>query len=447
MRKPSANQSTSTPQRLVVLGGGESGVGAAMLGIQKGWTVFVSDYGAIKSEYKADLRRMDIPFEENQHTETSILNADIIVKSPGIPDKAPIIKKIIAKGIPVISEIEWAYRFLEKGTVIAITGSNGKTTTASLIYHLLNEAGLEVALGGNIGYSFAKILAEGTHDYYVLEISSFQLDGIQDFKPDISILLNITPDHLDRYDYKVENYAKAKFRIIENQAPGDHFILNEDDKTMTEMLKAMNVKPRLHRVSTGNYLDGFALNDLEFSEEDLTIKGPHNFFNASCAAIAATLVGIRGTSIKKALKTFKNVPHRLELVDKIKGVAYVNDSKATNVDAVFHALKAMKTPTVWIVGGTDKGNEYEPVFDLVEEKVKAIVCLGVDNSKILEAFSTKIKIIEETNSAQEAVRVAAKYAEPGDTVLLSPACASFDLFKNYEDRGDQFKNAVLRLRD
>ncbi len=457
MRKQSYRHSNQPTRKLVVLGAGESGVGAAQLGLQNGWDVFVSDYGVIKDEFQDDLRRMNLPFEQKQHTEDRILAADVVVKSPGIPEKAPIIKKIRAADIPIISEIEWGYQFVDHGQIIAITGSNGKTTTTSLIGHMMNTAGLDAAVGGNIGTSFAKIIANGMStakrkagapDYYVLEISSFQLDEITDFKPEIAILLNITPDHLDRYEYNVEYYAKAKLKITENQTAADHFIYNNQDEITQRLLNKKTVKASRIEVF-GDSLESnmVTIGDFSFTENDLTIKGPHNLFNATCAVQVMKLLGINNELILKGLATFQNVPHRLENVRKCNGIEYINDSKATNVDAVYNALKAMTKPVIWVVGGTDKGNEYESMFEVVEEKVKAIVCLGVDNTKILEAFSTMIKIIEETSSAQEAVLVATKYADPGDVVLLSPACASFDRFKNYEDRGDQFKEAVMNLKN
>jgi len=448
MRKQSYRHLKSDSRNLVVLGAGESGVGAAMLGLKQGWEVFVSDYGVIKEEFQDDLRRMKIPFEHQQHTEDRILEADIVVKSPGIPKTAPIIKKISAAGIPIISEIEWGYQFVDHGHIIAITGSNGKTTTTSLLGHLMETADLDVAVGGNIGTSFAKIIANGSHDYYVLEISSFQLDEITDFKPETAILLNITPDHLDRYEYNVEYYAKAKLRITENQISSDHFILNNQDEITAKLLDRNTVTANIIEVF-GTALKGntVTVGDLSFTEDDLTIKGPHNMFNATCAVQVMKLLGVENDLILKGLATFQNVPHRLEFVRKCNGITYINDSKATNVDAVTNALRAMQQPVIWIVGGTDKGNEYEAMLELVETKVKAIIGIGVDNSKILEAFSTTIKIIEEVNSAQEAVQVATKYATNGDVVLLSPACASFDRFKNYEDRGNQFKAAVKNIEN
>lgn len=448
MRKPNADNASSNPQKVVILGGGESGVGAATLGIKHGNEVFVSDFGIIKDAFQKELQQLNISFEEKQHTESRILDADVVVKSPGIPDKAPIIKKIKAKGIPIISEIEWAFRFLERGKIIAITGSNGKTTTTSLIYHLLKSAGLDAAIGGNIGYSFAKLVANGAHDFYVLEVSSFQLDDIECFRPDIAIILNITADHLDRYEYDINQYAAAKFNLVKNQGKEDYFILNGNDTLLDGLLSETAIKPSVFKVYPENIKDnGLTINDYKIREEALSIKGPHNLFNAGCAVAVAQKLGVENETIQEALKTFVNVPHRMEVVAEINGISYINDSKATNIDAVFFALKAMEKPVIWIVGGTDKGNDYEPLMELVEEKVKAIICLGVDNTKILEAFSTTIKIIEEINSAQQAVHVASTYAEQGDVVLLSPACASFDRFVNYEARGDQFREAVLRLRD
>jgi UDP-N-acetylmuramoylalanine--D-glutamate ligase len=441
--------------RLVVLGGGESGAGTAVLAQQKGYDVFLSDMGALKEEYKLLLSKYNIPYEEGNHTWEKILNADEIVKSPGIPDKAPLVKAALEKEIPIISELEFAARYTT-AKLICITGSNGKTTTTSLIYHILKEAGLNVGLGGNIGKSFALQVALEQYDYYVLEISSFQLDGMYQFKADIAILCNITPDHLDRYDYKLENYAASKFRITQNMGPREHFIYCADDPiTMQEMPK--------HKISAhcipfsiektlkeGGYLEDQIIHtkpmeDIEMYIENLALKGKHNVYNSMAAAITAELLHIKKESIRKSLATFVNIEHRLEPVISVGGVLFINDSKATNVNSTWYALESMQNPTVWIVGGTDKGNDYSCLRELVRHKVKAIVCLGVDNRKIHEAFKDIVPIIVDTQSAEAAVQTSYKFAQKGDTVLLSPCCASFDLFKNYEDRGKQFKAAVRKL--
>lgn len=431
--------------KIVILGAGESGVGAALLAQKKGYEVFVSDRGEINAEFKLELEKAKIPYEELQHTESKIFEASEIIKSPGIPDKVILIKELKKRGIPVISEIEFAARFT-KATIIGITGSNGKTTTTKLIFHLLKTAGLNVAVGGNIGTSFARLLVEGDHDYYVLELSSFQLDGIQEFQPDVSVLLNITPDHLDRYDYKMENYIYSKFRIIENQKDKDLFIYNGFDKNIKTYLqdkqlptKEISVKEVFHKKNK------LTVAVSEFDTTKCSLKGQHNMFNATCAIYAVQAIGIEEKFIQQGLDTFINAPHRLEYVATIDGVDFINDSKATNVDAVFFALAAMEKPVVWVAGGVDKGNDYEAIESLVLEKVKAIVCLGVDNTPIIEAFKDKVEIIEETQGCQEAIKVSQQYAHVGDVVLLSPACASFDLFKNYIDRGDQFRTAVLEI--
>lgn len=430
----------------VVLGAGESGVGAALLAKHLGHEVFVSDKGKISEKYKIELEKNAIPNEEGKHTLERILQADQVIKSPGIPDRVPLIQELMKQGIPVISEIEFAGRH-STGSIIGITGSNGKTTTTKLTYHLLKSAGFDVAMGGNIGYSFARLVLEGQNDYYVLELSSFQLDGIRDFRPDISILLNITPDHLDRYDYKMEKYIASKFRIIRNQAKGDLFIYNGQDQNILNYLHERTIAPTT-AVMTDKMIDANSIN-VENARFDMThssLKGQHNYFNALCAVQAALHLQADVERIQEALNSFVNAPHRLESVATIDGVEYINDSKATNVDAVYYALHAMKKPVIWIVGGTDKGNDYEPIISLVEEKVKAVICMGVDNQNLLETFSSKVKIIEETKSATEAVERASVYGEEGDVVLLSPACASFDLFKNYIDRGDQFRAAVLKRK-
>jgi len=442
--------------RLVVLGGGESGIGTAILGKKKGYDVFVSDFGKIKENYKEVLKSNGIDFEEEQHTEDLILNADVVMKSPGIPEKAPIVKKLIEKGIPVISEIEFAAPFT-KAITIGITGSNGKTTTTMLTYHLLQSAGLNVGLGGNIGKSFAWQVADDTFDSYVLELSSFQLDGIKDYKPHIAIITNISPDHLDRYDYKYENYIDSKFRITMNQTEDDYLIYDADDEAIMKWLKNNKTKAQLIPFSlTQTFNEGafiknnimeVSINQEEFKmeTESIALEGKHNMKNAMAATSVAKLMQIRKATIRESLSNFQGVEHRLEKVLKIQNVQYINDSKATNVNATFFALDSMNTPTVWIVGGVDKGNDYNELMSLVREKVKAIICLGVDNKKIIDAFGNVVDIMVEVTNMNDAVRMAQRLTEKGDTVLLSPACASFDLFENYEDRGKQFKQAVQNL--
>ncbi len=431
--------------QVAVLGGGESGVGAAILAKQKGWEVFVSDFGQITADYKAELETNQIEYEEGQHSKARILNVGQVIKSPGVPDKAPIVKALKEAGIPVVSEIEFAAQYAD-AKIIGITGSNGKTTTTNLIYQMLKMARYKVGMAGNVGYSFARMVAEAQHEYYVLELSSFQLDGIRFFAPDIAILLNITPDHLDRYDYNFDNYTASKLRITMNQTDNNHLIYNAEDESILKGMAINGTAANTHAVRpSGLKADQWQVNNTAFNANELTIKGKHNLFNATCAIKAALLLGVEVNDIKKALRTFRNDPHRLEKVATVNEITYINDSKATNVDAVWYALDAMTQPIIWIVGGTDKGNDYSVLDDLVQQKVKAIICMGVDNSKIHEAFSTQIKIIEDTGSASEAVNVATKYAEEGDVVLLSPACASFDLFKNYKDRGEQFKAVVQGL--
>jgi len=445
MNKPKRSQVIQQNQ-VAILGAGESGVGAAILAKQKGWEVFVSDFGEIKENYKRELEENKIEFEENGHTSVKILNVGQVIKSPGVPDKAPIVKALLKAEIPVVSEIEFAAQYTD-ATLIGITGSNGKTTTTNLIYHILKMARYNVGLAGNVGYSFARMVAKEEYDYYVLELSSFQLDGIKFFAPYIAVLLNITPDHLDRYEYKFENYIKSKLRITMNQDEANHLIYNAEDENIVKEIALEGTDAQTHSVKSAQLnFENWMVNGEQFSASELTIKGQHNLFNATCAIKAAMLAGVEIVDIKKALRTFKNDPHRLEKVAIKNGVTYINDSKATNVDAVWYALDAMTDPVIWIVGGTDKGNDYEPLTELVEKKVKAIICMGIDNKKIHEAFSTQIKIIEDTKSAQEAVNVATKYAESGDAILLSPACASFDLFKNYKDRGNQFKEAIEKLK-
>lgn len=443
-------------KRLVILGGGESGVGTAILGKQKGWEVFLSDKGSLKPHYRETLNKEGIQWEEGTHTEEKILSADVIMKSPGIPDKAPIIKKAHEKGIAVISEIEFASQYTDS-LIVGITGSNGKTTTTLLTHHIFKEAGLQVGLGGNIGYSFAELVATENPPYYVLEISSFQLDGIEHFAPHIAVLLNITPDHLDRYDYKFENYINSKFRIAMNQTENDYLIYDADDEVITQWLSTHTIKSKLIPFSIEKELpQGAFLKDnkiyimlenqtTEIDVEEISLRGKHNIKNTMAASVAARLVNIRNNSLRESLKGFKGAPHRLEEVKVVDGVTYVNDSKATNVNSVFYALDTIKTPIVWIVGGQDKGNDYNSLLPYVHEKVRAIVCLGVDNTPIIQSFYNTIDTLVETRSMDEAVKLAQSFAQEGDTVLLSPACASFDLFKNYEERGDLFKAAVQKL--
>ncbi|MGL2995298.1 UDP-N-acetylmuramoyl-L-alanine--D-glutamate ligase [Flavobacterium sp. TSSA_36] len=442
--------------RLVVLGGGESGVGTAILGKKKGYDVFVSDFGKINQKYKDVLNNYQIPWEEEQHTEALILTATVVMKSPGIPDKAPIVKKLVEKEVSVISEIEFAAPFTNAIT-IGITGSNGKTTTTMLTYHLLKQAGLNVGLGGNIGKSFAWQVAESEYDVYVLELSSFQLDGIVNYKPHIAILTNISPDHLDRYEYKYENYIASKFRITMNQTSSDYLIYDAEDEATQEWLKNNKIKAQLIPFSITKTLESGAflkdknmevrINQEEFSMETeyIALEGKHNMKNAMAATSVAKLMQIRNATIRESLSDFQGVEHRLEKVLKIQNVQYINDSKATNVNATYFALDSMNAPTVWIVGGVDKGNDYNELMSLVREKVKAIICLGIDNSKIIATFGNVVDDVIEVNSMNQAVRLAQSFTEKGDVVLLSPACASFDLFENYEDRGRQFKQAVFNL--
>lgn len=444
--------------RIVVLGGAESGVGAAVLAKVKGFDVFLSDNGRIKDEYAGMLRKWDIPFEQGGHTPELILNADEIVKSPGIPSSAPMIRRLTEQGTHVISEIEFASRY-DSAKKICITGSNGKTTTTSVIYYLLQQAGLNVGLGGNIGKSYALQVATEQHDYYVLEISSFQLDNCYDFRPDIAVITNITPDHLDRYEYDIDKYAAAKFRITRNLRPEDCFIFDSDDAITIDHLSKIVMKAKMlpftqqGRVEQGAYLDNdrivvkYEKSESEIFIEELALGGRHNIYNSMAAALAAKATGIDDSVIRSSLKTFQPIEHRLEPVLSIKDVLYINDSKATNVDAAWYALECQTRPVVWIVGGTDKGNDYSVLNELVKDKVKGIVCLGVDNTKIHSAFEPIVGAdrMVDTKSAVEAVKAASGMAEAGDVVLLSPCCASFDLFTCYEDRGEQFKEAVRRL--
>jgi UDP-N-acetylmuramoylalanine--D-glutamate ligase len=443
-------------KRIVIIGGGESGAGAAMLAKQKGFDVFVTDKGAIKEKYKNVLSNLGIEWEEHQHTEELILNADEVIKSPGIPDKAELVKKLKAQGTPVISEIEFAARYTN-AKLICITGSNGKTTTTTIVHHILKKAGLNVAMGGNVGHSFAKLVAEGNYDYYVLELSSFQLDGMYEFRADIAILTNITPDHLDRYDYKLENYAASKFRITQNQRPEDAFIFCLDDEvTMNEMSKRTITAKKYpfsirERVEEGAWLNQneiiLTINNtqLTMTIEELALQGRHNAYNSMAAGIAGRLLEVRKEIIRESLSDVQSVEHRMEFVARINNIDFINDSKATNVNSTWYALESINTPVVWIVGGVDKGNDYTSLFELVKTKVKAIIVLGTDNAKILKAFTGKVDKIVEAGSAHEAVSLGYRLAGKGDSVLLSPACASFDMFENYEDRGQQFKAAVRAL--
>ncbi|MCH4553595.1 UDP-N-acetylmuramoyl-L-alanine--D-glutamate ligase [Aestuariibaculum lutulentum] len=444
-----------TKKRLVVLGGGESGVGTALLAKAKGYEVFVSDKGKIKDKYRQVLINNEIEWEDETHSESKILNADIVMKSPGIPDKASLVKQIREKGIQVVSEIEFASKFT-KATIVGITGSNGKTTTSTLTHYILKQE-LNVGLGGNIGDSFAKQVLEHDYPNYVLEISSFQLDDIETFKPKIAVLLNVTPDHLDRYDYKFENYIASKFRIAENQTKEDYLIYDADDEVITNWLKEHPVQSTLlpfsitKKVEKGAYLEEEKMiiaidnNQIHMSTNNLALEGKHNIKNAMAASTVAHLLKIRKQTIRESLESFQGVEHRLEQVLKINKVQYINDSKATNVNATYYALESMDAPTIWIVGGVDKGNNYEELFAFVNEKVKAIICLGVDNDKLIDTFGGMVDTVVETQSMSDAVKMAYKLSESGDNVLLSPACASFDLFENYEDRGRQFKEAVRNL--
>ena len=443
-------------ERLVILGGGESGVGTAILGKQKSFDVFVSDSKSISEKYKQVLLHHEIHFEENQHSENLIFTADVVMKSPGIPEKAPIVKKLLELNIPVISEIEFAGEFTN-ATIVGITGSNGKTTTTMLTHHILKKAGLNVGMGGNIGKSFAQLVAEESFENYVLELSSFQLDGVENFNNHIAILTNITPDHLDRYDHDFNKYIASKFRITKNQTANDYLIYDADNKAIHQWLQTNTTKATLVPFSIERELEfGAFLKDniltTNIQKETftmpltgLTLKGKHNTKNAMAATLAAQLLKVRKDFIKESLENFEGAEHRLEFVAKINGVEYINDSKATNVNSVFYAMECMDKTTIWIVGGVDKGNDYTDLLPLVREKVKAIVCLGIDNEKIKNTFGSVVDIIVETAGAEEAVKVAQKLSEKGEVVLLSPACASFDLFENYEDRGRQFKNAVKNL--
>ncbi len=446
--------------RLVVLGAGESGVGTAILAMKEGYEVFVSDMGTIKPKYREEMERRGIPFEEKQHTEEKILNADEVVKSPGIPEKAPLIKKLREQGTPIISEIEFASRYTN-AKKICITGSNGKTTTTMLTYFILKNEGLNVGLAGNVGKSFAWQVAECNYDYYVLELSSFQLDGMYDFRADVSVILNITPDHLDRYDYKFQNYIDSKFRILQNQTPEDAFIFWNDDPVLKAEIEKRDIKAQLlpfaldKKQNERAYvkeelvnIEDVVNNDdtFEMSTSELSLQGTHNMYNSMAAGLAARVMQIKKETIRKSLAEFEGVEHRLEYVATIRGVRYINDSKATNVNSCWYALQSMKTPTVLILGGTDKGNDYTEIESLVREKVTKLIFLGVDNDKLRKFFSIHSQCpMYEAKSMEECIKIAYEIAEKDETVLLSPCCASFDLFKSYEDRGRQFKDCVRKL--
>jgi UDP-N-acetylmuramoylalanine--D-glutamate ligase len=443
-------------QKIAILGAGESGVGTAILAKKQGYEVFVSDFGKIKDKYKKALEDLQVEWEECGHTESKILDANIVMKSPGIPENAPLVKVLVSKGIPVISEIEFASQFTN-AKIIGITGSNGKTTTTKWIYHTLKNGGISIGMAGNVGDSFAKQVAGEDFEWYVLELSSFQLDGIIDFRPDIAVLTNITPDHLDRYEYKLENYVASKFSITKNQTEEDFFIYDADDEITVEWLQHYKIKAQklpfslINKVENGAYVED---NNIKITTQNsqfimptssLALEGKHNAKNAMAASTVAQLLRIRKETIRASMESFQGVEHRLEKVLKINNVLYINDSKATNINATYYALESMENETVWIVGGVDKGNNYAELLPLVNEKVKAIICLGLDNSKIFAAFGNCVEIMMETQSMAEAVQMAYKIAEKGNTVLLSPACASFDLFENYEERGREFKNAVRNL--
>jgi UDP-N-acetylmuramoylalanine--D-glutamate ligase len=446
----------TTTKKISILGAGESGIGAAILAKKQGWEVFVSDFGSIKDEFKNELTENGFNWEEGKHSEDIILNSDLIIKSPGIPDKAPIIKKLKEKGIKIISEIEFG-GYYSKAKTICITGSNGKTTTTMLTYHILKKAGLNVGLAGNVGKSYAKQIANDDFDIYVLELSSFQLDDMFEFKADIAVLMNITPDHLDRYNYEMQNYVDSKFRIIQNQTNENWFIFNYDDPIIQAEISKKEIKAKQAPFSLNKQLEigGYAseeqitinTNNKQFimSIHELALKGKHNAQNSLASGIAAKILEIRSESVRESLSDFVNVEHRLEFVAKVHGIEFINDSKATNINSTWFALESMDKPTVWIVGGVDKGNDYNELMALVKEKVKAIICLGEDNSKIIEAFTGVVDTIVEAKSAFEAVSYGYRLARKDETVLLSPACASFDLFENYEERGNMFKQAVRGL--
>lgn len=450
-------KNTDNIKRLIVLGAGESGVGAAILGMKKGMEVLISDYGTIPEKYLEIIRERNIPYEQGGHSEEKILNADIVVKSPGIPPTAPIVKKIVEKGIPVVSEIEFAGYYTDS-KMICITGSNGKTTTTMLIWHILKKAGLDVGLAGNVGYSLAAQVAEDPHDYYVIELSSFQLENMYDFKAHVAIILNITPDHMDRYDHKMELYTAAKFRILQNQTPEDYFIYWMDDPIVAEQVRNLQSEARRlpfseHRqeecaawVDNAGIIHFDTPRDVwEIPRDKLSLTGLHNLYNSMAAGLSASVLDIKNDVTREALSDFESVEHRLEFVREKDGVTYINDSKATNVNSTWYALESMTCPTVLILGGKDKGNDYSEILPLVTEKVKAIVCMGADNTKLLDFFKGKVGEIRDTHSIQDAVAACAEIAREGDTVLLSPCCASFDLFHSYEERGKLFKEEVGKL--
>jgi UDP-N-acetylmuramoylalanine--D-glutamate ligase len=443
-------------KNMVILGAAESGVGSAVLAAKLGMKVFVSDAGKISEKYRKELTENNIEFEEGVHTESRVLAADEVVKSPGIPDKAPLVKSLRSKGIPVISEIEFAGRHTNAKT-ICITGTNGKTTTTLLTHHILQKAGMNVGLGGNVGRSFARQVAEEQFDYYVLELSSFQLDGCYDFKADIGILTNITPDHLDRYEYKLENYVNSKFRILNNQVANNTFIYCADDPITMEAMQGRDLPMQCHPFSirTKEGMSAWLENEklfilthnqlFDMSIHDLALQGKHNLYNSMAAGIASRVLEIRKEVVRESFSDFENIEHRLEFVNTVHGIDFINDSKATNVNSTWYALESMEKPVIWIAGGVDKGNDYTMLHELVNGRVRALVCLGTDNAKIIEAFRELIPVIVEANTAEEAVQAAYRLGKKGDAVLLSPACASFDLFENYEDRGRKFKQAVRAL--
>ncbi len=456
MKEKGTNSGKNHSGFLVVLGGGESGVGTAILGKKEGYRVFVSDRGKIADKFKDQLKAYEIDFEEQQHSEEKLFGADLVMKSPGIPDNAPLVNLLRDKGISIISEIEFASRFTN-ASIVGITGSNGKTTTTKFTHFILQNGGLNVGMAGNVGQSFAKQVAETNVDHYVLELSSFQLDGIEEFRPHIAVLTNITPDHLDRYRHNFDEYITSKFRIVKNQTEEDYFIYDADDQVIQKWLKNNPIRSRKlpfslqQEVEEGAYIKDEQIiirtnnSQLTMPTSNLTLEGKHNAKNAMAAATVAQLLRIRKETIRESMSNFQGVEHRLEKVLKINGVQYINDSKATNVNATYYALESMESETVWIVGGVDKGNEYSELLPLVNEKVKAIICLGVNNEPIINAFGNCVEIMVETQSMEEAVQQAYRFAEKGDTVLLSPACASFDLFENYEDRGRKFKDALRNL--
>ncbi|HEU5054682.1 MAG TPA: UDP-N-acetylmuramoyl-L-alanine--D-glutamate ligase [Hanamia sp.] len=443
--------------RIVILGAGESGIGAGLLAKKKDWEVFVSDAGLIKPVLKKELESEAIDFEEGKHSKEKILNASLVVKSPGIAEKNEMVKAIRQSGIEIISEIEFAFRYKDDSKIIAVTGSNGKTTTTAMIYHICKTGNADCAMVGNIGYSFARQVAKEPKKLYVVEVSSFQLDDIKTFKPDVAVLTNITEDHLDRYDYKFENYIYSKFRIIENQDENDFFIYNDDDETtikyLNKFLKNSNPLPisMNHELPEGAYITNAKMHlkwkneEMQMNVEDFAVKGKHNQYNTMAAGISSAVMGIRKEKIREAIQTFKSLEHRMATVATIRGVEFINDSKATNVNSTWYALESMTKPVILILGGVDKGNDYSFIKELVKEKVKAIVCMGLDNTKIHEAFGNDVQLMINTQSAKDAVQAAFHFADKGDVVLLSPACASFDLFKNYEDRGNQFIEAVKDL--